>query len=421
MNRRQVKLQFLTSLGVALEYYDFVIYGHLAAYITAAFSVNAYYSLLYSYMMFSLAYFVRPLGGILAGLLADKFGRFKVLIATMLAMAFATLSIGLVPLNKEYAVYAFIMIMVGRVLQGLAFGAEMPSAIVVSNEIAVRKNSRTLSNSALCLSATLGAIFASVSVQLLHRYFEKDEIAQFAWRLPFLFGGTLALIALYMRTQTKLLDVLIEKSNNVWWYPLQQLYTYHKQKILLSLIMFMFTGVLVVSYIIFPTYLSRHFYYEISEVYKYTTVGLIVCACVLPVFGYLARFVNTYLTMSCLGLLYALLCVCIIKIELPFVAPKLFMISLMVVHQIFIAALNAVLYGVIFELFNKKIAATSTAIAYNFGFSIAALLPVTSEWLLKTTSNLYTLFFILMSAAVLACLASLKLYFINLSSKELAQ
>src|SRR6516165_5662917 len=126
------------SLGNFLEMYDFMVFGYYAAAIGRAFfpTHNEYASLMLSFMTFGTGYLMRPLGAVILGAYIDHHGRRKGLLLTLLLMAIGTLSIGVMPGYERIGLFAPLLIVVGRLLQGLSAGVEVGGVSVYLAEIA---------------------------------------------------------------------------------------------------------------------------------------------------------------------------------------------------------------------------------------------------------------------------------------------
>ncbi|HQW58231.1 MAG TPA: MFS transporter, partial [Gammaproteobacteria bacterium] len=189
------KAIFLSCLGAILEYYDFIIYGMMVIYLSEIFfpASNTDVAYLKTFSILSIGYIARPIGGYLFGLVADIYGRKKTLLMVMLVMAASTMMIGLLPTYEAIGIFSPILLTLARVLQGLSFGAEMPNMTTI-----IKENTKTGSSGkyfGIMMSSTaIGTLLASLVVAIITRQFLHDEIVAWVWRLPFLLGGTLALL-----------------------------------------------------------------------------------------------------------------------------------------------------------------------------------------------------------------------------------
>ena len=132
----QWRIILLTSLGGALELYDFVIFAFLAPVLGALFfpSKDPLTSILHVFIVFAIGYLARPIGGLLCGHLGDRYGRKKTLILTVMTMAVPTFLIGLLPTYAHIDVFATLLLCLLRIIQGLGIAGEVPGAIVFVTE-----------------------------------------------------------------------------------------------------------------------------------------------------------------------------------------------------------------------------------------------------------------------------------------------
>ncbi len=188
------------SIGNAVEWFDFAIYGFLATYIAAHFfpAGNETAALLNTFAIFAAAFFMRPLGGFFFGPLGDRIGRQKVLAIVILLMSGATLCIGLLPTYQAIGVAAPLLLLVLRCLQGFSAGGEYGGGAVYLAEFAGDRR-RGLTVTFMAWSGVLGFLLGSVTVTLLQTLLPAAAMDSFGWRIPFLIAAPLGLVGLYIR------------------------------------------------------------------------------------------------------------------------------------------------------------------------------------------------------------------------------
>ena len=198
-----LKVTLMVALGSALEYYDFIIYGMLAKYLSFIFfPVNDNFSTnIQTFSVFAMGYLARPLGGTVIGMISDIYGRKKAFLLIMLMMAFSTFAIGLLPTYNTYGIISPILLILCRLVQGISFGAELPGASVIVNEFSQNNGIKGRLFSILLSSTSLGSLVALLVLTVLTQNFSDIEIKNGLWRLPFLLGGGLAIISFYIRKQ----------------------------------------------------------------------------------------------------------------------------------------------------------------------------------------------------------------------------
>jgi MFS family permease len=186
--------------GNALEFYDFVIYAYFAVYIGRAFFPmgDEFGSLLASVATFGVGFFTRPLGGVLIGAFADKAGRRPAMILTVLLITVGTLGLAATPSYASIGIAAPIMVVVCRLLQGLAIGGEVgPSTALLIEAAPVQRRGYYASwqIASQGIAVAIGGLFG-VAVSLL---LSPADLAAWGWRIPFLFSLVLIPIAVYIR------------------------------------------------------------------------------------------------------------------------------------------------------------------------------------------------------------------------------
>lgn len=151
-----------------------------------------------TFATFTVAFLVRPIGGMVFGPLGDRYGRQKVLAATMILMALGTFSIGLIPSYAQIGLWAPALLLLARLLQGFSTGGEYGGAATFIAEYATDRN-RGLMGSWLEFGTLGGYIAGAATVTALHMALSQAQMLDWGWRVPFLVAGPLGLLGLYMR------------------------------------------------------------------------------------------------------------------------------------------------------------------------------------------------------------------------------
>ncbi len=188
----QVKSVVMVSSGNFLEMYDFMIFGYYATAIGLAFfpSGSELTSLMLSLTTFGAGFLMRPVGAILLGAYMDHHGRRAGLLLTLGLMAIGTLTIGLLPGYATLGLLAPLLVLVGRLIQGLSAGVEVGGVSVYLSEIAT-PGRRGFYVSWQSASQQMAVVFAALLGLFLSRTLTRDELLQWGWRIPLLIGGLL--------------------------------------------------------------------------------------------------------------------------------------------------------------------------------------------------------------------------------------
>lgn len=197
---RQAKSVAIVSSGNFLEMYDFMVFGYYATAIAKTFfpAGDEFAGLMLTLMTFGAGFLMRPVGALVLGAYVDKHGRRKGLIITLGLMAVGTLVIALTPGYQQIGVAAPILVLVGRLIQGLSAGVELGGVSVYLSEIATpgRKGFYVAWQSA---SQQLAVVFAAIVGFLLNANLDKAEMAAWGWRIPFLIGCLLVPALMFIR------------------------------------------------------------------------------------------------------------------------------------------------------------------------------------------------------------------------------
>ena len=183
-----------------MEWFDFGVYAYTTAYIGANFfsSRECRHSTNVDFRSISHCVLLRPIGGVVFGIIGDKYGRKVVLTSTIILMAFSTLTIGLLPSYDQIGLWAPILLLLARVLQGFSTGGEYAGAMTYVAESSPDKRRNSL-GSGLEIGTLSGYIAASIMIALLTFFLTDEQMASFGWRIPFLLGLFLGLFGLYLR------------------------------------------------------------------------------------------------------------------------------------------------------------------------------------------------------------------------------
>jgi MFS family permease len=210
IDRAHRRVIFASSLGTVFEWYDFYLYGSLAAIISKQFfsGVNEATGFIFALLAFAAGFAVRPFGALLFGRLGDLVGRKYTFLITIVIMGLSTALVGLLPSYAQVGVIAPVILIALRLLQGLALGGEYGGAATYVAEHAPH-GKRGLYTSWIQTTATLG-LFLSLIVILLSRSFLGDQFETWGWRIPFLLSVVLLGISVYIRLQLAESPVFLE-------------------------------------------------------------------------------------------------------------------------------------------------------------------------------------------------------------------
>ncbi|EGH71525.1 MFS transporter [Pseudomonas syringae] len=193
------KIIFASSLGTIFEWYDFFLYGALAAIIGKQFfaGVNDTTAFIFALMTFAAGFLVRPFGALVFGRLGDMIGRKYTFMMTIILMGMSTFLVGLLPTYASWGIAAPIILVCLRMLQGLALGGEYGGAATYVAEHAP-KGKRGMFTGWIQSTATLGLLL-SLLVILICRYATGDQFEVWGWRIPFLLSIVMVAVSTWIR------------------------------------------------------------------------------------------------------------------------------------------------------------------------------------------------------------------------------
>lgn len=236
-----------SSAGTIFEWYDFFIYGTLAALIGAAFfpSDNATLETLLVWAGFAVGFGFRPLGAVLFGYLGDRLGRKYTFLVTVTLMGVATAGVGLIPSAATIGIAAPLIVLLLRILQGLALGGEYGGAAIYVAEHAPPEK-RGYYTSFIQASVVGGFVLSIMVVIACRLLIPADDFAEWGWRIPFLLSLILLGISLWMRLKLSESPVFqaMKEAGEMAGNPFVESFTYPGNKKRIFVALFGVTGVL---------------------------------------------------------------------------------------------------------------------------------------------------------------------------------
>ena len=396
---------FLASIGSGFEYYDFVIYTFLCPYLSDIFLSNVKNGnkILLSFFVFPVAYIARPLGGILFGRLGDRFGRKFSFLLSMLIMSISTFGIGVLTSASLIGVMSPILLVFFRFLQGISFGAELPGAITYVAEFSNNKNCNL---SILIAGASLGSVMACWITLLVTTSLDRDALYLWGWRIPFIFGGFLAIIGYFCRRHLAESSEFLnykssedyKKTPSVFLHLLK----FHKKDILLATSTLLITTFLVIFVLYMPSYLKIFFEFNFKNIYTATWIGMLWCAFILPIVGELLKKFRAYKIFLFCFLLFIVFSLLVHNYLLN---DNLLTLTILIgILETFYGCLIGSTLSIVSQLFPVKVRYSGIAICYNLAYLLVSLMPVTMTYLIHFLNITFLPFLILLLIALVSTL-----------------
>lgn len=413
LGKNELNRVVLASIvGSFVEWFEFSVYGYLAAILGKVFfaSSSEGVQLIASLAAFAIAFLARPFGGLLFGPLGDKFGRKHVLTATIILMAGSTFAIGLIPSYTTIGIFAPILLVLMRLLQGISAGGEASGAAIFVAEYCKDKN-RTAITSWIEVGCISGFFFGASVATALTFFFTSEQIYDWAWRLPFLLALPLGWIGMYIRNHLEETPVFeaaqANKSSSRSKVDWGNLVSTHGGALLQSSGIIIVTNVTlftVVTYI--PTYLVTTLHLPASTGLMMSLGPQFFLICMIPVLGAVADRIGRK-TMMLIGSV-AVAALAIPCFEMLMTGSMTEKVGALVVLNLCLAALLSCIYSIVPALFAVKVRFTGMAISYNVSVALfAGTAPVLNAWLISKTGNALVPAYYLIFAAIVGIIALL--------------
>ena len=290
--RKNKKVLIASLTGSAIEWFDYFLYGTAAALVFNKIffpMVDPVIGLILSYLSFSLTFFIRPIGGVLFAHIGDRIGRKKTLVLTLSLMGGATVMIGLLPTYEMIGLWAPVLLILMRIIQGMGIGGEWGGALLLAYEYAPEKR-KGFFGSIPQAGVTIGMLMATFIVSLMTLFSEADFLS-WGWRIPFLLSSVLVLLGLWIRKDIDETPDFqkVKASGQVAKAPLRDTLKHHWREVLIA------AGLKVVEtapFYIFSTfvvsYATTTLTYQKSQALEAVTLGALVATVMIPLMGLLS-------------------------------------------------------------------------------------------------------------------------------------
>src|SRR6202047_5583959 len=263
LTARDYKTLSLATLGGLLEFYDFIIFVFFANAIGELFfppEISDWVRQFQAFGIFAAGYLARPLGGVVMAHAGDLRGRKQMFTLSIFLMALPTLGIGLLPTYSKLGVWAPVLLLLLRILQGVAVGGEVPGAwVFVSEHVHPSRVGLACGvlTAGLCGEILLGSLVATG----LNMVMPPEQLTAYGWRIPFLLGGAFGLMSMYLRyllTETPVFEELRKRRALSAETPLRAVVRGHRSAIVLSgLLTWMLSAAIVVVILMTPALLQK--------------------------------------------------------------------------------------------------------------------------------------------------------------------
>lgn len=409
------RILIASLVGSSIEWFDYFLYGTVSALVfNQLFFVNEdpTIGLLLSYASFALAFFIRPFGGVIFSHIGDRIGRKKTLVLTLSLMGVATFGMGLLPTYQAVGIWAPILLITLRLVQGLGIGGEWGGALLLAVEYAPAEK-RGLFGAIPQMGVTIGMLLGTVALSIM-TLLPENAFMTWGWRIPFIFSALLVFFGLWIR---KGIDETpsfkkVKESGEVPKLPIVETLKHYWREVLIAV------GAKVVEtapFYIFSTfvvsYATANLGFSRTATLTAVMIATIITTILIPIMGNLSDkigrkklFIGGTIGMALFAFPYFWL--------LQQKSVLLLIVATVIGLGVIWAPITAVLGTMFSEIFDAKIRYTGITLGYQIGAALAGgTAPLVATALLDRFNNSYVpvaLYIIFASVLSLAAIWAVK-------------
>ncbi len=390
---------FSAISGNILEYYDFTVYSVFSSVIGRTFFPveSEFIQILLSLGVFAVGFLTRPIGGIFFGYVGDKYGRRISLIISMLGMTVPTFIMGLIPSYSDIGIYAPIILVMMRLLQGLCISGEGAGAAIFILEH--HQNLRPGFTAGLVHGSNIaGTLIATLIGIIIEQYFHHID---FAWRFAFLLGGFMGLMGFYLRlrvTETPIFKMLALQKKTLKAPFSNVIRTAWRAMFLTFCVGSVASSVLYLVKTYINVYYHNVLHFNNTLALTYLLYTSFIAMITMPLFGAIADIIGKFKTIT-------LVSIAILILALPTLfsmsSPEMWcqILSLTILGTLG-GAISGSAYIFIISLFTPEQKFSGVAFSYNLGIAMfGGTSPIISRWLVEKTGLFYAPAFYIMTTS----------------------
>ena len=386
LKRSDYRTLALSALGGTLEFYDFIIFVFFAATIGQLFfppDMPDWLRQVQTFGIFAAGYFARPLGGVIMAHFGDLFGRKRMFMLSILLMALPTLAIGLLPTYAVIGIWAPLLLLALRIMQGSAIGGEVPGAWVFVTEH-VPKRHVGFACGTLTAGLTGGILLGSLVAGAVTRSYSPAELLAQGWRVPFILGGVFGLVSVWLRQylhETPVFKEMQERQQLANELPLKTVVREHRPAIVLTMLLtWLLSAAIVVMILMTPVLVQKLFAIPAVIALQANSIATLFLSIGCISFGALAdRFGSgRVLATGCVGLGATSW----LFYQQVAVAPE--QIYVWYALTGFCVGVIGVVPSIAVQLFPPAVRFSGLSFAYNVAYAVfGGLTPVLGSWLVQ--------------------------------------
>ena len=291
LSRNDYRTLVLAALGGALEFYDFIIFVFFAVVIGQLFfppDMPDWLRQLQTFGIFAAGYLARPLGGIVMAHFGDLLGRKRMFMLSILLMAVPTLAIGLLPTYAVIGIWAPLLLLALRVLQGAAIGGEVPGAWVFVSEHVPQRHVGFACGT-LTAGLTGGILLGSLVATAINKLYAPAELLTEGWRVPFIIGGVFGLVSVWLRQwlhETPVFKEMQARQMLADELPLKTVIREHRPAVILTMLMtWLLSAAIVVMILMTPPLVQKLYAIPAADALQANSIATLFLSLGCVVFG----------------------------------------------------------------------------------------------------------------------------------------
>jgi MHS family alpha-ketoglutarate permease-like MFS transporter len=368
--RRRIVSVFGGSIGNLIEWYDFYIYNFFALYFAKAFFPNSdpTVQLLNAFAIYALGFLIRPIGGWVLGVYADRSGRRAALTLSVTLMCLGSLMIGLAPTYASIGLAAPVVLLVARLIQGVSLGGEYGTSATYLSEIATSRH-RGFYSSFQYVTLIGGQVFGSVTLLIMQQLFVPAQLEAWGWRVPFLIGAVCAAFGFYLRRNLQETMKAEHGRHEARSNPFADLLRHPRQVLLVFGLTMGGTTAFYTYTTYMPTFLVNTVKLTRDQATEISFITLVIYAAIQPLFGLISDYVGRRPVLMWFGVMGTL---CTVPLLTTLAGTRDYMTALLLILAALVivsgyTAINAVVKA---ELFPARIRALGVGLPYAVAVSI---------------------------------------------------
>jgi MHS family alpha-ketoglutarate permease-like MFS transporter len=367
---RRIKSIFGGSIGNLIEWYDFYVYNSFAIYFAKSFSSSAdpTVQLITTFGIYAVGFFIRPVGGLLLGYYSDRAGRRAGLTVSVVLMCLGSLMIAVLPTYATVGIWAPVLLLLARLLQGLSLGGEYASSATYLSEVAGAKH-RGFYSSFQYVTLIGGQVLAALVLLVMQQGFDSAQLSAWAWRIPFAIGALGSLYGFYLRRNLVESEEWTQAAREPRRNLLRELFQHPRELLLVFGLTMGGTTAFYTFSSYMPTYLANTLKFPKEWVAEISFISLLLFAAMQPLFGALSDWIGRRPVLMWFGVMGTL---CTVPILSTLETTHGYMQALVLVLAAFLivsgyTSINAVVKA---ELFPAGVRALGVGLPYALAASL---------------------------------------------------